>query len=341
MKRIGNLFEQIVDIDNLRLADKKARRNKAYTNEIREHDKHAEEDLQAIRQSLIDGTFKTSEYFFFKVFEPKERDIARLPYYPDRIVHHALLNVLEPIWKSLFTADTYSCIKGRGIHLCAKRLRRAMRRDPEGTRYCLKIDIRKFYPSTKHDVLKRVLRRKIKDERVLAILDEIIDSVKDPGVPIGNYPSQYFENVLLSYLDHWIKESLKVKYYFRYADDMVFLSGSKEELRHILDEVREYLSSKLQLEIKPNFQIFPVEARGIDFVGYVFRHAYTRLRKSVKQRLARKVSRLIHAKSVLTVTDINIALAPWWGWAKYCNSINLIKTLRDEILFKRPSVNLC
>lgn len=176
---------------------------------------------------------------------------------------------------------------------------------------------------------------------VLAILDEIIDSVKDPGVPIGNYPSQYFENVLLSYLDHWIKESLKVKYYFRYADDMVFLSDSKEELRHILDEVREYLSSKLQLEIKPNFQIFPVEARGIDFVGYVFRHAYTRLRKSVKQRLARKVSRLIHAKSVLTVTDINIALAPWWGWAKYCNSINLIKTLRDEILFKRPSVNLC
>ena len=341
MKRAGNLFEKIVDMDNLRLADKKARRNKAYTREIREHDKHAEEDLEKIRQSLIDGTFKTSEYYFFKVFEPKERDIARLPYYPDRIVHHALLNVLEPIWRSLFTADTYSCIKGRGIHSCARKLTKALKKDPEGTKYCLKLDIRKFYPSTKHDVLKRVIRRKIKDERVLAILDEIIDSVPDPGVPIGNYPSQYFENVLLSYFDHWLKENVGVKYYYRYADDMVFLSDSKEELHRILGLVRDYLSTELQLELKRNYQIFPVESRGIDFVGYVFYHTHTRLRKSVKQRLARKVSRLIRAKGSLTTRDFDIALAPWWGWAKYCNSINLIKTLQNEILLKRPSVNVC
>ena len=161
-----------------------------------------EQNIQELHHQLMEGTFRTSPYDIFKIYTPKERDIYRLPYYPDRIVHHAVMNILEPIWCSIFTADTYSCIKGKGIHAAARKLKQYLREDPPGTRYCLKIDIRKYYPSIDHDILKQIIRRKIKDRRLLALLDEIIDSAE--GVPIGNYLSQYFANLYLAYFDHWI-----------------------------------------------------------------------------------------------------------------------------------------
>jgi RNA-directed DNA polymerase len=127
----------------------------------------------------------------------------RLPYFPDRITHHAVMNILEPIFMQLFTSDTYSCIKKRGIHAAALAVKKALRNEP-ATRYCLKLDIKKFYPNIDHQVLKHLLRRKFKDEDLLWLLDEIIDSA--PGLPIGNYLSQYFANFYLTYFDHWIKK---------------------------------------------------------------------------------------------------------------------------------------
>ena len=126
---------------------------------------------------------------------------------------------MEPIWVSLFTEDTYSCIKNRGIHKAAAKVKKALKEDPEHTTYCLKMDVVKFYPSIEHDVLKMILRKKIKDQDLLWLLDLIIDSAD--GVPIGNYLSQYFANIVLAYFDHWLKEVKGVKYYFWYADDMV------------------------------------------------------------------------------------------------------------------------
>ncbi|MDR1338620.1 MAG: RNA-directed DNA polymerase, partial [Prevotellaceae bacterium] len=179
-------------------------------------------NLLKLHETLKAGSFRTSKYTTFTIYEPKEREIFRLPYYPDRIVHHAVMNILEPVWLSIFTADTYSCIKYRGIHATAGKVKKALK-DVEGTAYCLKLDIRKFYPSIDHDILKQIIRRKIKDIRLLALLDEIIDSAD--GVPIGNYLSQYFANLYLAYFDHYIKETEQVKYYFRYADDIVILHG--------------------------------------------------------------------------------------------------------------------
>lgn len=230
MKRIGNLYEKIISLDNLRLADEKARRGKLRSYGVLLHDKNREANILALHETLKNRTFKNSEYSTFTIYEPKERIIFRLPYYPDRILHHAIMNILEPIWVSVFTKDTYSCIKGRGIHGAMRNVKRAIK-DRENARYCLKIDIRKFYPSIDHDVLKAIIRRKIKCKDTLALLDTIIDSTD--GVPIGNYLSQYFANLMLAYFDHWIKEEKRVRYYFRYADDMVFLASTKEEL-HIL-----------------------------------------------------------------------------------------------------------
>jgi RNA-directed DNA polymerase len=317
MKRTNNLYQQICSIDNLRLADSIARKGKALQPGVIEHDKNRENNILMLHQALVNKTYKTSVYTTFTIYEPKERLIFRLPYFPDRIVHHAVMNILEPIFVSTFTADTYSCIKKRGIHAAANAVKQALK-DDACTQYCLKLDIKKFYPSVNHRILKQLLRRKIKDNDLLWLLDGIIDSAD--GLPIGNYLSQYFANFYLTYFDHWIKEELHVKYYFRYADDLVILADNKPYLHHILSEIRSYLQEELKLTVKENYQVFPVEARGIDFVGYVFRHSHTRLRKSIKKSFARMLRRSRNKQSI----------ASYKGWAMHCDSRNLIRKLLHE-----------
>jgi retron-type reverse transcriptase len=314
MKRINNLYQSICSIENLQLADEKARKRKAYQYGVKVHDRNKEVNIQALHDMLVNKTYKTSPYTTFKVYEPKERLVFRLPYFPDRITHHAVMNILEPIFLSVFTADTYSCIKGKGIHAAANGVKSALK-DVPGTKYCLKLDITKFYPSVDHDILKSLLRRKIKDRDLLWLLDEIIDSAE--GLPIGNYLSQYLANFYLTYFDHWLKEVKGIKYYFRYADDLVILSDSKEDLHILLKEITIYLSTELNLQVKGNWQIFPVESRGIDFVGYVFFHTHTRLRKSIKKKFSRKMATNPNKQSV----------AAYYGWAKHANCNHLLKKL--------------
>lgn len=322
MKRYDYLFNRVCSIENLRIADHKARQGKKRSRGVHLFDRDAEGNLQRLHEMLLSGDYHTSRYTFFQVHDPKERTIARLPYYPDRIVHHAIMNVLEPIFNKLYTADTYACIKGSGSHLARRRIMTALRRDPEGTQYCLKLDIRKYYPSVDHATLKAIVRRKIKDERLLALMDEIIDSAA--GLPIGNYLSQTLANVYLAYFDHYVKEQLGVKYYFRYVDDIVILSDSKDDLRRYLAAIQEALTG-LKLEVKPNWQIYPVEARGIDFLGFVFRHGYVLLRKRIKHNLFRA---LLHARKVCrSIRQIRLAVASYIGWLKYTNSQHLILTL--------------
>lgn len=330
MKRIGNLFEKICSVENLKLADEKARKGKLKTFGVKIHDLNRESNIIKLHTTLLNGDYKTSRYDIFKIHEPKEREIYRLPYFPDRIVHHAIMNVLEDIWVSVFTKDTYSCIKKRGIHSAAEQIKKTLKSDPEYTKYCLKMDIKKFYPSINHDILKQIIRKKIKDKRLLNLLDEIIDSAE--GVPIGNYLSQYFANLYLAYFDHWIKEDKAVKYYYRYADDIVILSGTKELLHILLFDIKEYLFG-LKLEIKHNWQVFPVESRGIDFVGYVFYHSHTRMRKSIKKNFCRKVYRLNKLKH-LNEKQFKQSICPWWGWAKYCNSKHLVKTILKQSIYE-------
>jgi RNA-directed DNA polymerase len=317
MKRINNLYQRICTVENLQLADSIARRGKKDQPGVIEHDRNRLENIRLLQEMLTKKTYRTSQYTTFTIFERKERVISRLPYYPDRIAHHAVMNILESVFVSTFTTDTYSCIKKRGIHAAAVAIKKALR-DTTGSQYCLKLDIRKFYPSIDHQVLKQLLRRKFKDQDLLWLLDEIIDSTE--GLPIGNYLSQYFANFYLSYFDHWIKEDLKVKYYFRYADDLVILSNSKPYLHGLLSDIRNYLHDKLKLSVKDDYQVFPVEDRGIDFVGYVFFHTHTRLRKSIKQNFARM---LVHNRNSKSIASYN-------GWASHCNSRHLMKKLLHE-----------
>lgn len=265
---------------------------------------------------LINENFRNSKYRKFeKHTGGKLREIYKLPFYPDRIVHHCIVQVLQPIWVSLLIRDTFSTIPGRGIHDGARRIKKAML-NKEETQYCLKLDIRKFYPSINHDILKQIIRKKIKDEQLLSLLDNIIESTA--GVPIGNYLSQWFGNLYLAYFDHFCKEELKCRYYYRYCDDVVIFAGNKPFLHATLIAMNHYLQENLNLEIKSNYQVFPVDARGIDFLGYRFFHNYTLVRKRIVKAMKRKLN---HPAS----------MASYWGWLKHADTYRLTeKYFSDE-----------
>lgn len=327
MKRIGNLYEQVCNIGMIEAADANARKGK-YNYGIKRYDEHKDKYNEKLLDSLVNHTFKVSEYDVFKIYEPKERLIYRLPYYPDRIMQWDLMLTLEPIWTKIFIKNTYACIKGRGIHKCAKDVRKALDKDRKGTKYCLKIDVRKFYPSIDHDILKSIIRRKIKDKDLLIELDKLIDS--SPGVPIGNYTSQFLANLYLAYFDHYVKEILRIRYYFRYADDIVILSDDKDYLRGSLEKIKKYLDNHLKLQVKPNWQIFPVDSRGLDFVGYVFRYDRTLLRKGIKMRIYRLINR--YRRKVIDNGKFKRCMASYWGWVKYCNHDGLTKQINETVL---------
>ena len=323
MKRIGNLYSKIISLENLRLADINARKGKLNSYGVFVHDKNKDNNIIALHNLLKNKEYKTSDYHIFKIYEPKERDIYQLPYFPDRIVHHAVMQILEPIWMSVFTSDTFACIKKRGIHGASIKVKRALK-DINNTTYCLKLDIKKFYPSIDHAILKQIIRKKIKDNDLLLLFDNIIDSAE--GVPIGNYLSQYFANLYLAYFDHYIKEDKNVKYYFRYADDIVILHKDKEYLHTLFNDISVYLKNNLNLIIKSNYQIFPVKSRGIDFCGYVFYHTHTKLRKRIKKRFCKRLAMLRKNKNI-DEKQLRQQICSYTGWEKHCNSINLLNTI--------------
>jgi len=316
MKRINNIFEKIYEIENLKLAHQNAQKNKKNYSEVKKINKNEEIYLAKLQQMLIEKTFKNSEYKIFKKIDKgKEREIYKLPYFPDRILHHAILQILEPIWKKTLIKNTYQSIKGRGIHKAMKNVKKSIDELKENRIYCLKMDVQKYYPSIDNQILKQVIRKKIKDKNILWLLDEIIDSTT--GVPIGNYLSQYFGNLYLSEFDHWIMEIKKQKHYFRYCDDLVILSHNKDELHDLLKEIKTFLNEKLHLKLKSNYQIFPINKRKLDFLGFRFDEKNIFLRKSIAKSFKRKIIDVRKLKNPLN------SIASYWGWFKYIDDKQL------------------
>ena len=172
MKRYGHMYEQVCSYTNLFQAFHNAQKGKSSRQEVIQFNYNLEENLRSLQVELESMTYRTSDYVTFVKHEPKERIIFKLPF-RDRVVHWAIMQIVEPIWVSQFTSDTYACIKGRGVHSMTARLKKDIKNDPEGTRYCLKVDVKKFYPSINHEILKEVVRKKIKDPKLLALLDQL------------------------------------------------------------------------------------------------------------------------------------------------------------------------
>ena len=339
MKRYGNLYEKVISLDNLWLADEKTRQHKGNSYGIRVHDRHRMENLMKLHDLLITHEYRTSKYDIFTIHEPKERIIYRLPYFPDRIVHHAIMNILEPMFVKVFTYNTYSCIKGRGIEGCDRRVEAIIKSYEGRPLYCLKIDIKKFYPSIDHDVLKRLVRRKIKDKDLLQLIDEIIDSAD--GLPIGNYLSQYLANLYLAWMMHKVNECYKELFATctkvectEYADDICFFADNKAVLHRVIVWLQGYVTNELKLRIKDNWNIFPIaknrydrHGRALDYVGYKFYREQKLLRKSIKRKLCRKVASLNAKEKPIEPKEFKRQVSPWLGWCKYSNSRHLLKSI--------------
>jgi len=329
MKRYGDLYKWITHPVNLFIAHTRARRGKAHYAEVQAVDEGLCLHLAQLQRMLIDRTFTTSRYKIKQVHEPKERTIYVLPYYPDRIVHHAVMQITQPIWDRVFIYDVYSAIPGRGIHRAIRRLDQFLE-DERNTRYCLQFDIRKFYPSVRHDTLLDLIRRKIKCEDTLWLLENIVHSPGgDRNIPIGNYLSQYFANIYLNWFDHWLKEDKHVMYYIRYGDDGVILDYNKQFLHELLEEIREYLWDKLGLALNPKTQIYPVDARGIDFLGYRTYRDFRLLRTRSARRFKAKMRAIREGHDRMGAHHVVSAVMSYVGWLQHGDCYNL---LREHVL---------
>jgi len=325
MKRYNNLYEKIYDYDNLLLAHEKARKGKSHYKEVQKINRDPKKYLIQLQESLKNHTYKTSKYKIEDRMEGRKmRTIYKLPYFPDRIVHHAIMNIIGDIWVNTLIRDTYQSIKGRGIHLATKRIRKTLDENKEETKYCLKIDIKKFYPSVNNEILKVIIMKKVKDKDLLWLLDDIIDSIL--GLPIGNYLSQIFGNLYLGEFDHWIKEVKGIKFYYRYCDDCIFFGDSKESLHNLRLEITDYLQNKLKLEVKDDWQIFPIDSRGIDFLGYRFFSTHTLLRETIKNGFVKKIKNIKNNWETLNSFEIINGIMSYSGWMKYANCFNLKNT---------------
>lgn len=335
MKRIGYLYEKICDIANIKTAILKSSLGKRSKGQIKEIVDNIDHYALQIQMLLAEKTYLPSPYEI-KVIKDgptkKERTISKPKYYPDQIIHWALMLQLQPvIMRGMYE---YSCgsVPGRGTSHGQKTLRKWLDRDYAGTKYCLKMDISKFYPSIDLSIIKNKFREVVKDPDCLWLIDQILNS-NENGVPIGNYTSQWFSNYFLQGLDHFIKEDLRVRYYIRYVDDLVLLGPNKKVLRKAKGEIDDYLA-EIGLKIKRDWQIFQVNKRAIDFLGFRFFRSKTILRKRNALRIRRRLAKIAR-KHRLSYLDA-CALVSYWGWIKRSDSYRFYeKYLKGVISIKK------
>lgn len=311
MKRYNNLYEKISDIDNIKkaiiCASKDKQKRISVIKVLNDLDNHA----LIIQDMLVNKSYVPSPYIEKKIFDgarKKERVIKKPKFFPDQCIHWSLMLIVEPLFEKRMYKWSCSSIKGRGIHYAKDYVIGALK-DKRNTKYAYQLDIRKFYPSIDNDILKHKLRRMFKDNGVLWLFDTIIDS--DVGLPIGNYTSQWLANYYLQDLDMFIKHNLKIPYYVRYADDMLLFCSNKRKLHKARIEIEE-LIHKEKLSIKPNWQIYKVDSRPIDFIGFQFHRDYVVLRDTLYLRIKRRAKR-IGKKGYITPKDA-MGMTSYWGY---------------------------
>lgn len=318
MKRTGYVYEKVCSLENIKLAILKASLGKRHESRVKRILHNIDLVALNIQTMLLNKTYIPSPYVVASIYDganKKERTIQKPRFYPDQIIHWALMLQLSPIlMRSMYH---YNCgsVPGRGTSFGHKTVRRWLDDDYKGTKYCLSMDVSKFYPSVDNEILKGMFRRRLKDADCLWLVDAIIDSAE--GLPIGNFTSPWFANFYFQELDYYIKQKLGIKYYVRYADDMLLLGPNKKHLHRAKKEIEVFLQN-IKLDLKKNWQVFKVDSRAIDFLGLRFYRNKTILRKRNALRIRRRFQR-INKKQNLTYRDA-CAVVSYWGWLKRSNS---------------------
>jgi RNA-directed DNA polymerase len=289
LKRVGDLFEQIVDFHALREAARRASAGRCHKPAVAAFLFHEERELLRLQRELRFHSYQPGRFTTFVIHDPKRRTISAPPV-RDRVVHHALCAAVEPVFERVAIHDSYACRKGKGAHLAVDRAQLFARRNG----WFLKMDIARFYDNVDHAVLKGLVRRVLKDPDLLWLLDRIIDHAP-PGapegksLPIGNLTSQHLANLYLSGLDHRIKDRLGVRAYIRYMDDLLLFESSKAELWRWRDEVERYAAEHLKLRLKERATLVAPVTEGVPFLGLRVWPSVRRLDTRRRRRLVRKI----------------------------------------------------
>lgn len=351
MKRLDGIWETMTSFENLLQAYRKARRGKRRRSGVAEFGLNLEREVLALHRSLQAGTYQPGEYRLFTIYERKPRVIAAAPF-RDRVVHHALMQMIEPPLDRTFISDSYACRKGKGVHAAVDRYQAWA----QTYQYVLKMDIRQYFPSIDHELLKKKLRRRIKDPPVLHLLDRIIegspsgtaeagyfsgDDLLTPlerrtGIPIGNLTSQFFANLYLDDLDHYIKQVLNVRAYLRYVDDMAVLDHDKARLADIRAAVCERLAAD-RLRLHPNKAHVIRTTDGLNLLGYVVFPDRRRLRNDNGHRFARRVRRMaqVYRTGCLEWTKVRASIQSWIGHAQHADTDGLRRAIFSQASFTR------
>ena len=336
MRREGYIVEEIIEPSNmedsfnqvLRGTKRKRSRQGRYLLA------HKEEVLDELTASIASGSFRVKDYHERDIVEGGKLRRIQVLSMKDRIAVHAIMTIVDKHLRKRFIRTTSASVKKRGPHDLMAYIRRDMKDDPEGTQFCYKFDIRKFYESVKQDFVMYCVNRIFKDQKLIVMSDNFVRLMPE-GISIGLRSSQGLGNLLLSvYLDHFLKDKYGIRYYYRYCDDGVVLGKTKEELWKIRDAVHERINS-IGLSIKPNERVFPV-GEGIDFLGYViYAPDHVRLRKRIKQKFARKMHEV---KSRRRRREL---MASFYGMAKHadCNKLYYKLTGKKMRSFKDLNVS--
>ena len=344
MKTYNKLYEKLCSTENLILAFNKAKKGKRKKNYVINFELNLKKNLRCLQEDLINKTYNPCSLKKFTIRDPKTRTIHS-SIFRDRIVHHAIINLLNPIYEKIFIYDSFASRKNKGTHNAIIRFKSFVRKVSNNGSliknsysnnsikgYVLKADIRHYFYSIDHEVLISILRKKIKDEDFIWLIRKVLENFeieKGKGLPLGNYTSQFFANVYLNELDQFVKYKLKAKYYIRYVDDFVIFNTSKKQLKIWKQQIEEFLYEKLKLELhKDKSCIIPI-SKGIDFVG--FRNFYNCrfLRRRNIKNMQRKIN--LFNNREISYEKLFESFQGWNAYAKWSNNYKLNKKLLSQI----------
>ncbi len=304
---------------------KKGKRSKK---DVQFFERFLEDNLFDLHRRLEAKIYKHSSYTAFNIYDPKFRHIHKAKV-ADRIMHHAIVSIIEPIFDKTFIYDSYSCRKEKGTHKAVKRLFyfvRKVSRNYTGDCFALKLDIRKFFENVDHQILLNQIKKRIGDDDLLWLLKNILQSFsKDKGMPIGNLTSQVFANIYLNELDQFMKHDLKIRYYLRYSDDFVILSQDINYLKGLIRGIEIFLKENLKLSLHEDKIIIRKYTQGIDFLGYIVLPHYVLPRTKTKKRIFKKLKEKVGSE------NFDQSLQSYLGYLGYANAFRLAEKLKNEI----------
>src|SRR3989344_4393222 len=344
MKIYKNLFDEIVSTENLFLAWDKFKNGKRNKKDVQLFEWNLEENIFRLSRDLKDKMYKHGAYHSFNISDPKPRNIHKAQV-RDRILHHDVFRILNPIFEPGFISASFSCREGYGTHKGVQYLQDTLRKATQNGRvscFALKCDIKKFFDTIDHDTLLGILKRKIKDDDTIWLLKQIISSFSsnhslfgiEKGVPIGNLTSQLFANIYMNEFDQFIKTKLKVRYYLRYTDDFLILSESRGYLVNILPKIINFLEENLLLRIHEEKTKIRKTSQGIDFLGYVVFQKHRLVRTKTKRRIMRKFGNKIreYKQGLIFKNSLTQSLQSYLGFLSHSESFRIEEDFKRRYL---------